>query len=189
MTDAGDRARLQAIIRARSFREGGEFTLASGRRSAIYFNLKPTMLDGEGAFLIAGALADRARALEASHVGGLEVGAIPLVAIAAAEAGRRGEALRAVFVRKEAKAHGTRSLVEGLAEGETLAGAHVLVLEDVTTTGGSALQAVAALREAGATVADLLTVVDRQEGAEDALRAEGLRLHKLFAKSDFTSLV
>ena len=85
-------------------------------------------------------------------------------------------------MRKAAKEHGTQSLIEGLAEGETLAGKTVIVVEDVTTTGGSALKAVAALREAGATVEHVVTVVDREEGAEDAFAAAGITLHALFRK-------
>jgi len=182
-----ERDALKEIVRRRSFREGGAFTLASGRTSTIYFNLKPTLLDPEGARLVGLAVAERAARLSASHVGGLELGAVPIVAAAAAMGAMSGAPVRAVFVRKEAKAHGTKSLIEGLAEGETLEGARALVVEDVTTTGGSALRAVAALREAGAAVADLLAIVDREEGAAEAVQAAGLTLHAILTKGDFTS--
>ena len=144
----GDRDILFDIIRRRSFRQGGSFKLASGRTSTIYFNLKPAMLDPEGARLIGAAVAEKAAALGASHVGGLEMGAVPIVAVAAAMSAVAGRPVGAVFIRKEAKEHGTRSLVEGLAEGESLEGKPVLVVEDVTTTGGSALKAIAILRAA-----------------------------------------
>jgi orotate phosphoribosyltransferase len=91
-----------------------------------------------------------------------------------------------VFVRKAAKEHGTRSLIEGLAEGERLRGKHVVVVEDVTTTGASALQAIAALREAAARVGHVVTVIDREEGAAEALGGAGITLDALFRKSDFS---
>ena len=117
-----DRRALLEIIRRRSFRQGGAFKLASGRTSTIYFNLKPAMLDPEGARLIGAALAERSADLGADYVGGLELGAVPLVAAAAAMSAVGGRPVRAVFVRKAAKEHGTQSLIEGLAEGEAWRG-------------------------------------------------------------------
>ena len=182
-----DRKKLFDIISRRSLRTGQEFTLASGRKSTVYFNLKPAMLDPDGARLIGAALAERAASLGAELVGGLEMGAVPLVAATAAMSAVAGKPLRAVFVRKAAKDHGTKSLVEGLSEGESLAGRRVVVVEDVTTTGGSSLKAVAALREAGATVEHVVTVLDREEGAGEAFTAAGIALHALFRKSDFAT--
>ncbi len=179
------RAALLEIIRNRSFRQGGAFKLASGRTSTIYFNLKPAMLDPEGARLIGTALAELGADLGADYVGGLEMGAVPLVAATTAMSAVAVRPIRAIFVRKAAKEHGTQTLVEGLAEAETLAGKSVVVVEDVTTTGASALKAVAVLREAGARVEHVLTVVDREEGAAEAFRAAGITLHALFRKSDF----
>jgi orotate phosphoribosyltransferase len=181
----GDRETLREIIRRRSFREKGAFKLASGRMSTLYFNLKPTMLDPQGARLIGAALAAKSAELGADAVGGLEMGAVPLVSATAAMSAVAGKPVRAVFVRKAAKDHGTQSLIEGLAEGETLVGRRVVVVEDVTTTGGSALKSVAVLREAGAHVTDVVTVLDRQEGADEAFAAAGVRLHALFKKSEF----
>lgn len=180
-----DRQRLFAIIRDRSFRQGEVFRLVSGRTSTVYFNLKPTMLDPEGARLIGAMMAAQAAALGADHVGGLEMGAVPLVTATAAMSAVAGNPVRALFVRKEAKGHGTRSLIEGLAEGEDVAGRHVGVVEDVTTTGGSALKAIAVLRDAGAQVMHVITIVDREEGAEDAFAGQGIKLHALFRKSEF----
>jgi orotate phosphoribosyltransferase len=182
-----DRQRLYAIIRQRSFRQGEVLRLVSGRTSTIYFNLKPTMLDPDGARLIGAALAKRAAALDADHVGGLAMGAVPLVAAAAAMSAVAGRPVRALFVRKEAKDHGTGSQIEGLAEGEDLAGRNIVVVEDVTTTGGSAMKAIAALRAAGARVEHVVTIVDRQEGAEEAFAAQGITLHALYRKSEFGS--
>ena len=175
------------IIRRRSFRQGGAFRLASGRISTVYFNLKPTMLDPHGARLIGAAVATRAAALGVDCVGGLEMGAVPLVAATAAMSSVAGAPIAAVFVRKAAKEHGTRSLIEGLADGETLAGRRIAVVEDVTTTGGSALKAIDALREAGATVEHVITIVDREEGAAESFAAAGVALHALFRKSEFAA--
>ena len=180
-----DRERLIEIIRKRSFREKGAFKLASGRMSTIYFNLKPTMLDPDGARLIGAALAEKAAALGGDYVGGLEMGAVPLVTAAAAMSAVAGKPVGAIFVRKAAKEHGTQSLIEGLAEGESLAGKRLVVVEDVTTTGGSALKAVTTLRAAGATVEHVVTVVDREEGATAAFAAAGILLHALFRKREF----
>jgi orotate phosphoribosyltransferase len=180
-----DADRLREIIRERSFRRKGAFKLASGRTSTFYFNLKPTTLDPEGARLIGAALAEKAAALGADYVGGLELGAVPLVTETAVMSAVAGRPVRAVFVRKAAKEHGTQSLVEGLAEGESLAGRKVIVVDDVCTTGGSTLKAAAALRAAGAIVEHALAVVDREEGATEAFAAEGITLHALLRKSDF----
>jgi orotate phosphoribosyltransferase len=182
-----DHQTLLTIIRDRSFRQGEAFRLVSGRTSTIYFNLKPTMLDPEGARLIGGMLAERAASLGADNVGGLEMGAVPLVAATAAMSAVAGRPVRALFIRKQAKGHGTMSLIEGLAEGEDVAGRRIAVVEDVTTTGGSALKAVAVLREAGAQVEHVITVVDREEGAGEAFAEQGITLHALFRKSEFAS--
>jgi orotate phosphoribosyltransferase len=181
-----DRRQLEEIIRGRSLRVGGSFTLASGRVSSVYLNLKPTMLDPQGARLIGAAMAGKAAALGADYVGGLEMGAVPLVTATTAMSAVAGRPVRAVFVRKAAKDHGTRSLVEGLAEGETLTGRNVVVLDDVVTTAGSSLKAVAALRGAGATVEHAIAVVDREEGATEAFAGAGITLHALYRKSAFT---
>ena len=180
-----DRLRLFEIIRDRSFRQGGRFTLVSGRTSTIYFNLKPAMLDPDGARLIGAALAGKAVALKATCISGLEMGAVPLVAAAAAMSAVAQKPLRACFIRKQAKEHGTKSLIEGLAEGEDLAGRSVVVVEDVTTTGGSAIKAIAVLRETGALVEHVVTLVDREEGAAEAFAAAGITLHALYRKSEF----
>jgi len=185
-TPPGARVRLIAIAKARSFQSGREFKLASGRISTLYFNMKPTMLDAEGAYLAAALMLDALADDPATHVGGLEMGAVPLVAAVAAISAVRGEPRQAVFIRKAAKDHGTQSLIEGLPLGETIAGRTVVVLEDVTTTGGSSLKAVAVLREAGATVTRVLTLLDRQEGAEAAFAAAGVKLNSILRATDFT---
>ena len=185
VTPADARERLIAIVRSRSFQSGREFKLASGRTSTLYFNMKPTMLDPKGAYLTASLMLDALAGDPATHVGGLEMGAVPLVAALAAVSAIRGQPRQALFIRKAAKDHGTQSLIEGLPLGETIASRSVVVLEDVTTTGGSSLKAVAVLREAGATVHRVLTLLDRQEGAEAAFAAAGVKLDSILRAADF----
>jgi len=185
MTTSSPRARLIDIIREKSFRSGVEMKLASGRSSSFYFNMKPTMLDPEGAMLIGqlllGTLADEDVAL----VGGLELGAVPLATAVAIASHAAGRPLPAFFVRKQAKEHGTQSLVDGLPAGATLAGRRVAILEDVTTTGGSAMKAIEAVRAAGGSVAVVVTLVDRQEGATEAFAAAGIPFKALLTIEDF----
>lgn len=180
------RARLIAIIRSRSFQSGVEVRLASGRTSTFYFNMKPTMLDPEGAYLIASLVLDAIAGDDIELVGGLEMGAVPIAAAVAAVSHAEARPVRAFFVRKQAKDHGTQSLIEGLAKGETIAGRRVCVLEDVTTTGGSALKAVEALRTADAKIVRIVTVLDREEGAAESFRAAGLAFTPLLRLRDFT---
>lgn len=174
------RDRLKAIIREKSLL-AGEFTLASGRASGFFFNMKRTMLDPEGAYLLADALLDLMDDIDADHVGGLAMGAIPLVSIVAARSFERGRPVTAFFVRKEAKDHGTMDLIEGaLADN-----AKVVLLEDVTTTGGSSLKAAAAVRAKGCTVAHVLAIVDREEGARANFARDGIELRSLYRRADF----
>ena len=180
-----DRARLIEIVRQKSFSNDREITLASGRKSMLYFNMKPTMMDPEGAAIMSELILDKLDGVPADYVGGLEMGAVPIVSMVSPASFRRGRPLHAFFVRKQPKGHGTQSLVEGLAPGETLNGKTVVVFEDVTTTGGSALKAAQVAREAGATVDTVLTLLDRQEGAKEALAGEGLKLLSLLAANDF----
>lgn len=186
---AAARARLVEIVRDKSFQVGPEMRLASGRTSTFYFNMKPTMLDPEGAHLIATLILEQLTAdgVAADLVGGLELGAVPIASAVAAVSHAAGRPLRAFLVRKQAKEHGTKSLVEGLLRGETLAGKRVVIVEDVTTTGGSSIKAAAAVRAEGGDVVRVVTVVDRQEGADEAFRAAGLALRPLLTMSDFVA--
>jgi orotate phosphoribosyltransferase len=181
-TDA--RARLADIIRTRSFGRG-EITLASGRKSDFYFNLKPTMLDAEGASLLAELTVDALISEKIDYVGGLEMGAVPIAGAIAQLSFMRGHPIQAFFVRKKPKEHGAKLTVEGLARGESLKGKRVVVVEDVTTTGGSALKAVEVVREAGGEIVFVLTMVDREEGAAETFKAAGLAFRSLFRAAEF----
>lgn len=181
------RDRLKQIIREKSFGEGVEITLASGRVSDFYFNMKPTMLDPEGAHLMAELILDAVRDYDAGFIGGLEMGAVPIASAVAPASFKRGQPLRAFIVRKQAKGHGTQKLIEGLKKDETISGHKVILVEDVTTTGGSAIQAAEILREAGAEILCVLTLVDRQEGADAAFKEAGLEVMALFKAEEFRS--
>jgi orotate phosphoribosyltransferase len=179
------RARLIEIVRERSFSSGGETKLVSGRSTSFYFDMKPSMLHPEGAHLMATLILDALEGAGVDLIGGLEMGAVPLATAVAQASHARGRPIAAFFVRKEAKAHGARKLVEGLAPGETLAGKRVVVLEDVTTTGSSAMRAIEAVRAEGAIVARVIAVVDRLEGASEAFAAAGVPFTALLTAADF----
>jgi orotate phosphoribosyltransferase len=176
--------RLTALLAERSARQG-QFTLASGRQSTLYIDARLTTMSPDGLTLI-GPLA--LEALQASDwmvtaVGGLTLGADPVSYAIAYASALAGTPLRAFTVRKEAKAHGTGRLIEGpFREGDRVA-----VIEDVITTGGSALRATEAIRKAGGIVAGVLALVDREEGGREALEAAGLPVLALTRASEIVA--
>ena len=169
------RETLRQMLARRAYRRG-DFLLASGRRSEHYVNCKPVSLSSRGATLLAPLLLEAVDP-KAQAVAGLTMGADPLVSCVAMAAGLAGRPLDALIVRKEPKGHGTGAWIEGPLPAP---GAPVAVLEDVVTTGGSCLKAVKRLREAGYAVQEVVAVVDRQDGGQAALAAEGLGLKALF---------
>ena len=178
------RAELFELIRVRSFGRG-KIKLASGRESDFYFDLRPTTMHPAGATYIGEMIVDVVEGLGVEFVGGLEMGAVPIAAATAVASHRRGRGLQAFFVRKKPKDHGAQKLVEGLPKGETLKGRNVVIVEDVTTTGGSAIQAVDAVKAEGANVALVITIVDRLEGATENFAALGLPFRALFTADEF----
>ena len=184
MSISASRARLKDIFRKRSFGRG-EITLASGRKSGFYFNLKPTMLDPEGAALLAELSLDALKDEQVDYIGGLEMGAVPLAGAIAQLSWLKGHPIAAFFVRKKPKEHGARLSVEGLAKGESLEGKRIVIVEDVTTTGGSAVKAVEAVRDAGGEVALVFTMVDREEGAAEAFAAAAIPFRSLYRAGEF----
>jgi orotate phosphoribosyltransferase len=176
---------LIALLAVRSAKRG-DFVLASGRRSTLYIDCRLTTMSPEGQLLIgrAGLSALRSTGWHTDSVGGLTLGADPIayaIAHASALAAERGEGsmVRAFTVRKEAKQHGTGKLIEGPFQ----SGDHVVVVEDVITTGGSALKAVEAVRAAGGLVSGVLALVDREEGGREAIEAAGIAVHALVPAS------
>jgi orotate phosphoribosyltransferase len=173
--------RLLSILAERSARRG-QFTLASGRQSTLYIDARLTTMSPDGLALIGplalAALRDIAWNIDA--IGGLTLGADPISYAIAYASATTNEPLRAFTVRKEAKAHGTGRLVEGpFREGDRVA-----VIEDVITTGGSALRAVEAIRTAGGFVSGVLALVDREEGGREALESAGLPVLTLARASE-----
>lgn len=179
-----DRAQLFSIILARSFKKG-EFTLSSGVKSNLYFNMKPTMMTPRGAELSALAFLRIAADLRSDYVSGLEMGAVPVIGAMAALSSVRGEPLKTTFVRKQPKAHGTRVLIEGLGPDETLNDKKILIIDDVATSGKSFMIAAERVREAGGIVEHAACIVNRDEGADALLSENGIKLHAIFHGSEF----
>jgi len=180
------RDRLFRLLLERSFRVG-DFVLASGQRSRFYIDCRATAMHAEGQFLVGrlGLEAVRVAGWEADSVGGLTMGADP-VAYAIAHASAETERpIHAFSVRKEPKGHGAGRQVEGCFE----AGQRVVVVEDVITSGGSALKACAAVREAGGEVLGVLALVDREGGGREAIEAEGYPVISLFRVGELLEAV
>ncbi|MET9493454.1 orotate phosphoribosyltransferase [Streptomyces sp. NPDC006552] len=156
----------------------GKVTLSSGLEADYYVDLRRVTLDGEAAPLVGQVLLDLTADLEYDAVGGLTMGADPVAGAMLHAAAARGERLDAFVVRKAAKAHGMQRRVEG----PDIKGRRVLVVEDTSTTGGSPLTAVEAVREAGAEVVGVATIVDRATGAAEKI-TEGAGVPYLFAFS------
>src|SRR3954465_8303194 len=178
------RARLLELMKHLAY-ERREVTLASGRKSDFYIDCKQAVLGAEGHFLVGSLfnrlIAQHAPAVEA--IGGLTMGAEPLASAVSTMSYLAGRPLHAFYVRKEPKGHGTGQWIEG-AKG-LRPGMRVAILEDVVTTGGSALKAIARAREFGLDVALTIGLVDREEGGRAALEAEA-PLVTLFRKLEFT---
>lgn len=156
----------------------GRVTLSSGLEADYYVDLRRVTLDGEAAPLVGQVLLDLTDGLEFDAVGGLTMGADPVAGAMLHAAAARGRRLDAFVVRKAAKAHGLQRQVEG----PDIKGRRVLVVEDTSTTGGSPLTAVEAVREAGAEVVAVATIVDRATGAAEKIQ-EGAGVPYLFAYS------
>src|SRR5262249_28301538 len=176
-----DRQRLIELLQRDSLKRG-TFTLASGRTSHYYVDGRKVTLSAAGAALIgAGVLERLSDRPEVQAVGGLTMGADPIVGATLALAGLMGRSdIRGFLVRKEAKAHGTGSRVEGPLE----PGTTVAIVDDVATTGGSSLQAVDAVEAMGCKVAVVIAVLDRLEGAAAAFAARDIPFHPLLTIGD-----
>jgi orotate phosphoribosyltransferase len=175
-----DEERLLQIIKRKSLLTGKTFTLASGATSEYYLDMKPTTFDPEGSSLIANVVFEMLRAdRDFDSIGGLELGAVPIINTVVARSWP-DHPIDGFVVRKEKKGHGTDKKIDGNFRPNT----RVVLIDDVTTKGGSVMQAVRAVREQGATVKRVITIVDRMEGAEENLRAEGIPLVAIFTKYD-----
>ncbi len=177
-----DRDALLELIRTEALQHG-EFTLASGKKASYYLDCRNVTLHPQGANLIAAGMID---AIESagpmpSAVGGMAIGADPITAAIITLAGQRNLSLKGFMVRKEPKGHGTGKQIEGPVK----PGEQVVIVEDVITSGGSAIQAVEAAREYGLQVQRVIAIIDRLAGGEQAFRAKGLQLITLCTIRDF----
>lgn len=148
----------------------GDFTLASGKKSRYYIDIKKATTDPKVLGLVADLMAEGLDRGQVQRIAGVALGSVPLAVALSLRTG-----IPFVMVRKEKKDHGTSKLIEG----ELKAGERVLVVEDVITSAGSAVYAVETLRQAGAAVSTVLSVVDREEGGKDALKGMGVELRAL----------
>jgi orotate phosphoribosyltransferase len=175
-----DRTALEQLIRDKALRFG-QFTLASGKQANYYLDCRQITLDAQGVRLVGEGMLDQLADDLPDLVGGMAIGADPITAAILTLAGMRGQALRGVMVRKEAKQHGTGRFVEGpFHEGES-----IVIVEDVVTTGGSSLLAIERCEAVGLKVARVLAIVDRLEGGREAFAAKGYQLTTLFTVRDF----
>jgi orotate phosphoribosyltransferase len=145
------------------------------------------MLDPEGAALLAELTLEALANDKFDYVGGLEMGAVPIAGAIAQLSFMKGRPVPAIFVRKKPKEHGAKLSVEGLMKGETLAGKKVVVVEDVTTTGGSAMKAVEAVKDSGGEVVMVFTMVDREEGATEFFNEQKMPFRALYRAKEFLS--
>jgi orotate phosphoribosyltransferase len=170
---------LCALLARLSYRRG-TFRLASGRESDFYVDVKQTVMSSHGASVIGDLLADRLAAHKITAVGGMAVGAVPLVAATLVAADRKDMTLDGFFVRKEVKDHGTAAKIDGRFSPD----ARIALVEDVVTTGGSTLDAIDRVEEAGGRVALVVTVVDREENeGMDRLRARAEAVESLATRT------
>lgn len=179
MITAYDKAALVKLVREHAV-EFGEFTLASGQKSHFYIDCRKVTLLSAGAALIGYGILDLMVEEPFDAVGGLTLGADPILASVLTIAGQRGRHLRGFIVRKEAKGHGKGKRVEG----SVLPGNRVVIVEDVATTGGSCFQAIEAVEQLGCRVARVVTVLDRLAGAEAAFAERGYHFSSLLTLRD-----
>ncbi len=176
--------RLLALLKELSFARR-KVTLASGRESDWFIDVKQTVLTAQGHALVGRALLDAVLALPTppKAVAGVELGGCPLASAVSLLSHERGRPLDAIYVRKTVKDHGSKRELEG--NGRLGEGDEVVVLEDVVTTGGSTLNAVAKLRAHGLKVSSVVAVVDWNEGGREALADADLALVSLYGRADF----
>ena len=172
---------LIGLVESKALKRG-TFRLASGREATFYLDAKQVVLDAHGSMLVGRAILERLRSLGPlpAAVGGMSIGADPITSAVITMAGVEGLPLKGFMVRKEPKDHGTKKYVEGPVE----PGQRVVIVEDVTTTGGSSLLAIDRVHEFGLIVERVVTVIDRLAGAKDAFAARGIPLESLVTIRD-----
>ncbi|MBJ44920.1 MAG: orotate phosphoribosyltransferase [Planctomycetaceae bacterium] len=177
---AYDPQALIALIREKALKFG-EFTLASGKKANFYLDCRKATLDPQGANLIGSGMLELMKANLPDAVGGMAIGADPITGALVTLSGQTSHPLRGFIVRKETKGHGTGQAVEG----PVTAGDRVVIVEDVITTGGSALRAIDQAREFGLEVVEALAIIDRLAGGQAAFEQKGVPLRTLLTIRDF----
>ncbi|MEJ2700683.1 MAG: orotate phosphoribosyltransferase [Desulfuromonadales bacterium] len=177
-----ERSELMRIIRELSY-EQRDVTLASGRKSNFYFDGKQTTLHPKGGLLVGKAFYEEVKKLPGPihGVGGLTLGADPIATATSIAGQLAGDSLAAFIIRKEPKGHGTGQWLEGRKN--LPKGSRVVIVEDVTTTGGSSMKAVERAREEGLNVVGIVTLVDREEGARENIENQGIPLRAVFTRT------
>ena len=184
--------RLVSLVRELAFIDGGSddaFTLASGRNSRWFFDTKPVMMHPEDSHLLGELFNLRMDDMKADYVGGLELGAVPLTAIAVATSPKESHR-RGFMVRKEPKGRGGRKTNNppGIEGTSLVGGGSIVIVEDVTTTGGSAIKAVERIHnDTSCKVIAVISIVDRQEGALEAFRDAGIHFESIMTRSDIAN--
>ena len=178
--------RLKEILLEKSYRKG-KFKLSSGKESDFYIDGKQTTLSAEGAYLCGKLIFDLVKNNTNSidAIGGMTLGADPLVTAASIVSHLEGQPIPAFIVRKESKKHGTEQYIEG--QKNMIPGATVALLEDVVTTGGTLLKVIERVEAQGYKVGLIVTIVDRQEGGAETLSEKGYTLVPLFTRQDLLS--
>ncbi len=181
-----DRQRLKEILLEKSYRKG-TFTLTSGKTSDFYIDGKQTTLSAEGAYLCGKLLLEliNKTGVQIDAIGGMTLGADPLVTAASVVSFLEKQPIPAFIVRKEAKGHGTGNYIEGLKNMPE--GCTVALVEDVVTTGGTLLKVIERVESQGFKVGLVATVVERQEGGVEVLQKAGYRLESIFTREELLS--
>lgn len=175
-----DKPQLLDLFRERALKFG-DFTLASGRKAKYYLDGKQITLHSTGLRLVAQGLLDLLENVDFQAIGGMSIGADPIVGAVLAVAAERGRDLCGFMVRKEAKGHGTGKFVEGPVQ----PGTKVVIIDDVVTTGGSSLLAIDRIQEFGCQVVQVVAIVDRMEGGAANFAARELPFSSLLNITDF----
>ena len=179
-----DKEQLRRIILKKGIFHGEKIKLSAGKLSNIYFDLKPVMLDNNGGSIISLCLTQKIMSKYVDFVGGLEMGAVPLVSMLPRNLFIIQSNCQCFFMRKEIKGHGTSNLIEGI-DPENFKDKSILLLDDVSTSGESLTKTVKILEQYTPSEINAFTIIDREEGATELLAEYDVKLESLFRKADF----
>lgn len=185
MSKMEENEKLKKVIRERALivKKDTMITLASGIKSNFFFDMKNVLLSSKSANMITNELLKKLQNVQFDYIGGMESGAIPIVTLICAAGDKDREGF---FVRKKVKSHGERkSGISNKIDGNLTSDSNVVIVDDVTTTGGSITDAINEVKKAGCEVVKVITIVDRDQGAKEKLAEYGIKLDALFTAKDF----